>query len=118
MAAARETFVAAPALQDSATLALSPAHQRLEARHSPTLPPHGVEQTTWLVSDGVPVNVVQQVVGHDQASTTLNRYPHTSDDYEQRVRTAFEGTAAFSLPPTSQLADTEEENRSLKPMAT
>jgi integrase len=29
---------------------------------------------TWLVSDGVPVNVVQAVMGHEQASTTLNRY--------------------------------------------
>jgi integrase len=36
---------------------------------------------TWLVSDGVPVNVVQRVMGHEQASTTLNRYTHTSPDY-------------------------------------
>ena len=37
---------------------------------------------TWLVSDGVPVNVVQRVMGHEQASTTLNRYTHAPDDYE------------------------------------
>jgi integrase len=29
---------------------------------------------TWLISEGVPVNVVQAVMGHEQASTTLNRY--------------------------------------------
>jgi hypothetical protein len=31
---------------------------------------------TWLVSGKVPVNVVQAVMGHEQASTTLNRYTH------------------------------------------
>ncbi|MFD0599992.1 tyrosine-type recombinase/integrase [Catellatospora coxensis] len=29
---------------------------------------------TWLVSDGLPVNVVQRVMGHESASTTLNLY--------------------------------------------
>ena len=38
------------------------------------------------MSDGVPVNVVQRVKGHQQASTTLNRYTNTSDDYHQHVR--------------------------------
>ncbi|MBM0257082.1 tyrosine-type recombinase/integrase [Micromonospora sp. 4G55] len=32
---------------------------------------------TWLVSGGVPVNVVRAVMGHEQASTTVNRYTHT-----------------------------------------
>lgn len=40
-------------------------------------------------SDGVPVNIVQTVMGHEQASTTLNRYTHTPDGYGQRVRDAF-----------------------------
>jgi integrase len=31
---------------------------------------------TWLVTDGVPINLVQRVMGHEQASTTLNRYTH------------------------------------------
>jgi integrase len=35
---------------------------------------------TWLVSDGVPVNV-QAVMGHEQASTTLNRYTHVPADF-------------------------------------
>jgi integrase len=32
---------------------------------------------TWLISDDVPVNVVQAVMVHEQASTTLNRYTHS-----------------------------------------
>ena len=32
--------------------------------------------TTWLVSAGVPVNIAQRLLGHAQASTTLNRYTH------------------------------------------
>lgn len=39
---------------------------------------------TWLVADGVPVNVVQLVMGHEQASTTLNRYTHTPADFAER----------------------------------
>lgn len=63
---------------------------------------------TWLVSDGVPVNVVQRVMGHEQASTTLNRYTHTPDDYGQRVRAAFDTPAPFLLLPASKPADSEE----------
>jgi site-specific recombinase XerC len=63
---------------------------------------------TWLVSDGVPVNVVQRVMGHEQASTTLNRYTHTPDDFGQRVRATFDGPAPFSLLPTSQPTGAEE----------
>jgi integrase len=55
---------------------------------------------TWLVSEGVPVNVVQKVMGHEQASTTLNRYTHTPDEYDRRVLAAFEAPADFS--PTQE----------------
>ncbi|MET8305637.1 tyrosine-type recombinase/integrase [Micromonospora sp. NPDC005173] len=48
---------------------------------------------TWLVSAGVPVNVVQAVMGHEQASTTLNRYTHTPADFHESVRRAFGGSA-------------------------
>ncbi|GAA4574298.1 hypothetical protein GCM10023176_41060 [Micromonospora coerulea] len=54
---------------------------------------------TWLVTDGVPVNLVQRVMGHEQASTTLNRYTHTPDDYAARVLAAFDSSAASLLPP-------------------
>ncbi|MGK5737339.1 tyrosine-type recombinase/integrase [Micromonospora sp. URMC 103] len=53
---------------------------------------------TWLVTDGVPINLVQRVMGHEQASTTLNRYTHTPDDYAARVLAAFESSAASLLP--------------------
>jgi hypothetical protein len=33
---------------------------------------------TWLVSRGLPVNDVQQVMGHEHASTTLELYTHQS----------------------------------------
>ncbi|MEW2376786.1 tyrosine-type recombinase/integrase [Micromonospora sp. NPDC047812] len=54
---------------------------------------------TWLVTDGVPINLVQRVMGHEQASTTLNRYTHTPDDYAARVLAAFDSSAASLLPP-------------------
>nr|WP_245714728.1 site-specific integrase [Micromonospora inyonensis] len=44
---------------------------------------------TWLVTDGVPINIVQRVMGHEQASTTLDRYTHTPDGYADRVRQTF-----------------------------
>lgn len=53
---------------------------------------------TWLVSEGLPVNVVQRVMGHEQASTTLNRYTHAPEDYEGRVRAALTVPAASALP--------------------
>lgn len=49
---------------------------------------------TWLISSGVPVNDVQRVMRHEQASTTLNRYTHHSGEHDGRVRIAF---ADFSL---------------------
>jgi integrase len=52
---------------------------------------------TWLVTDGVPVNIVQKVMGHEQASATLNRYTHTPDDYGARVLAAFWGPADSAL---------------------
>jgi integrase len=35
---------------------------------------------TWLISDGVPINDVAAAMGHEQVSTTLNRYTHPSAD--------------------------------------
>uniref|UniRef100_UPI002AD40EEC tyrosine-type recombinase/integrase n=1 Tax=Frankia sp. Cr1 TaxID=3073931 RepID=UPI002AD40EEC len=52
---------------------------------------------TWLISSGVPVNVVQGVLGHEQASTTLNRYTHKPKDYDNQLRAALSGSADFSL---------------------
>ncbi|MFU8873420.1 tyrosine-type recombinase/integrase [Micromonospora sp. SL4-19] len=51
---------------------------------------------TWLVSGGVPINVVQAVMGHEQASTTLNRYTHTPADFYGPVRKVF-GSSADDL---------------------
>lgn len=45
---------------------------------------------TWLVSDGVPVNIVRAVMGHESTSTTLNLYTHAPGGYDDRVREVFE----------------------------
>jgi integrase len=53
---------------------------------------------TWLVSDGVPINVVSRLMGHEQISTTLNRYTHDARDYaDLRVRAVFDALAADDL---------------------
>ncbi|MEU5549157.1 tyrosine-type recombinase/integrase [Micromonospora sp. NPDC047793] len=62
---------------------------------------------TWLVTDGVPVNVVRRVVGHEKASTTLDRYTHTPEDYADRVRLTFADDPLTFHPP-SGLTDSKE----------
>ncbi|MGH3503668.1 MAG: tyrosine-type recombinase/integrase [Nocardioidaceae bacterium] len=52
---------------------------------------------TWLVSSGLPVNVVQKVMGHEQPSTTLNLYTHAPTDYYGAIRAALGADADFSL---------------------
>lgn len=54
---------------------------------------------TWLVSAGVPVDDVADVLGHEQTSTTLDRYTHPSRDRAARVRSVF---ADFSLTEPTQ----------------
>ncbi|GII65371.1 hypothetical protein Skr01_54560 [Sphaerisporangium krabiense] len=56
---------------------------------------------TWLVSDGVPVNDVAGLVGHERISTTLNRYTHASRDRNDRARAVF---ADFSLTPGQEIS--------------
>jgi len=48
---------------------------------------------TWLVSDGVPVNIVQKVMGHENASTTLNLYTHAPNEFEKRIKDVFDDSA-------------------------
>jgi integrase len=46
----------------------------------------------------VPINVVSRLMGHEQISTTLNRYTHDARDYaDLRVRAVFAGLAADDL---------------------
>lgn len=53
-------------------------------------------------------------MGHEQASTTLTRYTHTPDGYDQRVLAAFKSPADFS--PTSE--DPPRTDESEKPAVT
>jgi integrase len=64
---------------------------------------------TWLVSDGVPINDVATVLGHEQTSTTLDRYTHASRDRHTRVRGAL---ADFSLTPAEENTPEDAEDPS------
>jgi Phage integrase family len=64
---------------------------------------------TWLISQGVPVNDVQRAMGHERASTTLDRYMHASDTPDQRVRGAF---ADDSLTESGEVGAEEDEEPS------
>jgi integrase len=58
---------------------------------------------TWLVDDGVPVNMVQRVMGHERASTTLQLYTRRTDDPTRILRVLDdddeEGSAGAVLTP-------------------
>jgi integrase len=43
---------------------------------------------TWLVSEGVPPNVVQRIMGHEDVTTTLGIYTDVPADFVQRVEDA------------------------------
>jgi integrase len=73
----RSTFRRRVRVPTVAQAGLPPSLRFHDLRHS---------YASWLISDGVPVNVVQRPMGHEQASTTLNRYVHAPRDYEDRVR--------------------------------
>ena len=45
---------------------------------------------TWLVDDGVPINMVQKVMGHERSSTTLDLYTRRTDNHD-RILQAMDG---------------------------
>ncbi|MGH8834270.1 MAG: tyrosine-type recombinase/integrase, partial [Actinomycetes bacterium] len=53
---------------------------------------------TWLVSDRVPINDIVAVMGHENASTTLNLYTHRPDDRDQLIRDVFDDFSLSSDP--------------------
>jgi integrase len=62
---------------------------------------------TWLISASVPINDVSAVMGHEQTSTTLDRYTHPSHDRDQRVKAVF--TDFLLTPALEQEPETEQE---------
>jgi integrase len=44
---------------------------------------------TWLVSDGVPINDAQRLLGHERPSTTLDLYTHYQRELDPRVGELF-----------------------------
>jgi integrase len=64
---------------------------------------------TWLISRGVPVNVVQTVMGHERPVTTLRIYTHVQQDYGDAVRAAFEAGTDDPLTSSDDSAAGESE---------
>jgi site-specific recombinase XerD len=58
----------------------------------------------WLVTKGLPVKVVRKVLGHEQASTTLDIYTHTPS-----TTSSSQAPDAFLLPPENAEADEDGE---------
>jgi integrase len=52
---------------------------------------------TWLVDDGVPVNMVQRVLGHEKSSTTLDLYTRRTDN-RSRILAALDDDGAAEVP--------------------
>ena len=48
-------------------------------------PPLRHSYGTWLVSDGVPINDLQQLMGHEKASITLDLSVHRHKTLDSRV---------------------------------
>jgi integrase len=55
----------------------------------------------------VPINDVAKVMGHEQTSTTLDRYTHSTRDRDRRVLGAFD---AFLLPPSDDQHPEDDED--------
>jgi integrase len=53
---------------------------------------HGLRHSyaTWLVSEGVPPNIVQRIMGHEDVTTTLAIYTDVPPDYVDRVDSVFD----------------------------
>ena len=60
---------------------------------------------TWLVSDGVPLNDIARVMGHEQISTTLDRYTHAFEAGAEKVRESF---ADFPLTFEAEEVETDD----------
>jgi integrase len=57
------------------------------------------------LSQGVPINDVVTVMGHEKATTTLNIYTHQSADRDKRIRNAFADSSLTDEPTTGSEDD-------------
>ncbi|MGH3773701.1 MAG: tyrosine-type recombinase/integrase [Pseudonocardiaceae bacterium] len=69
------------------------AHLARHATGAPTFHTLRHSYATWLVDDGVPVNMVQKVLGHEKSSTTLDLYTRKTSNHD-RIREALDGPHA------------------------
>lgn len=67
----------------------------------PRLTPHGLRHTcaTLLLESGVPLRVVQEILGHTRASTTANIYAHVTRPMQEQAVSA--GQRLFVVTPES-----------------
>jgi len=85
----RGEWVDADGVVGSAMFRTEPAAVHHVARHQAGgLRYHDLRHSyaIWLVDDGVPVNMVQRVLGHERSSTTLDLYTRRTDDPSRVLR--------------------------------
>lgn len=78
-------------------------HVAKHAHGGPTFHDLRHSYATWLIDDGVPVNMVQRVMGHERASTTLDIYTRRTSDVG-RILEALTGDDEDDDPPAGVLA--------------
>jgi integrase len=69
------------------------------------------EANLLAVIASTPVNDVAKVMGHEQTSTTLDRYTHSTNERDRRILKSF---AAFSLPSIIAARSENEEDPSVE----
>lgn len=85
----RATWIDDQEAKQSAVFDTEPAAVRHVARHQAGgLRFHDLRHSyaTWLVDDGVPPNMVQRVMGHERATTTLDLYTRRTDNGDRILR--------------------------------
>lgn len=76
---------------------------------------------TWLVSDGLPPNIVQRIMGHEDVTTTLGIYTDVPADFLNRAAKLFEpddsedGAEPSVVDPLSEEAPEDPEDADSAP---
>jgi integrase len=64
---------------------------------------------TWLVDDGVPPNMVQRVMGHENVTTTLQLYTRRTEHHD-RILDALGGRPEPEPPADAEPDDPDDED--------
>jgi len=63
---------------------------------------------TWLVSEGLPPNIVQRIMGHEDVTTTLGIYIDVPQDYLDRAADTFGVVDPLSIEPDEDPEDEDD----------